>query len=428
MKRKRRRRQAASAERNAHSRVLSVVVQALVTIILVIAKLLFEQQDIGKKAEELTLGLQQRLLATVTPQPVAVTVVEIDEAVPLRIVAGTMEPTTDRRKLLDLVDALAGLDPAAIGVDVIFGNPDGRLDEEDSLFLEACLRLRNSAGEPIPVFVGIDRAIVLGSARWLGEERFGKLAASITVPHEIAQTSSMLERITLNRPGSDAISIDSLPRALATSVIGRERLESRAPWLLENRHDIRERQIDARTILVNLGAVPALRRSSLRPAQAVALSRSEALVRDRVIILGRADGEGDRFDLPVGHQVPGLYVHAAATESFLRRPLYRLTHGGRIVVDLAVTLCLFSLLRGGERALARRLTTSTAHEMLYWVMVFLLSVVVFIIGYYGSVVTAVLWTDYLVVILALLVHRPIEVFTHAGAARLAARRAARAAR
>ncbi len=393
------------------------------TAVLIVLKIVVEHGTFGRQIEQMTLNLQQLRLAgaaSVARPPVVIDITDVPR-VP-RDQSADLELVTDRRRLIDLVAAAALRDPAAIGVDVLLDppTPDAPLTPDEVQLLEFCLDVRNSRGERIPTVVGIFDGAARGPARWLGEPRFGDLAAYVLVPKPDADaaTTSMIHAVDVETTGGPA-RIRSLAQALADVVNARDetrwslgrRIVDRFQLLVKRDRPVTRTSFATSEFAVNFGVVPRLRETTIRAAVPADIERSPVALRDRVVLLGRAETgrTTDVFTVPTqAEPLAGVYVHAAAVYTLTDAPLFRPTHAGRIVADVVAALVplgfvLFVRLRrsrrpmddAGAHTLTRRLTLGTA-------------ALVFLCGYFWVTYTGVLWTDYLMVIAALLLHGPIE--------------------
>jgi hypothetical protein len=392
----------------------------LLTAALIAAKHEFERGDFGRQIEQMTLNLHQiRLASAASRLPVAV----VDITGVPRVPRAADDPTlvTDRRALSELVSAIAQHDPAAIGIDVLFDPPAAAtpLPPDEARFFEQCLSVQDSTGRRIPTFVGIFEGVVKGPDRWLGEPRFGPLAAFILVPrpNDLPVTTSMLRYLRLSADGHqvEAISMaEALARSTGQTAARRwpgAWLAEHAPLFVEIEQHRGGEAFDSREFLIDFGALPELMATAVPAVTSADLAAAGASFAGKIVLIGRArTGETtDTFTVPAqAEPVPGVFVHAAATYTRVAAPLYRLTPAGRVAADVAAAVIPLGLVlavrlrrlqgtpdAGAAHRLARTLTWSAAAA-------------VFAIGYFWVVFTGILWTDYLMVVAALLLHGPLE--------------------
>src|SRR5262249_55865542 len=140
----------------------------------------------------------------------------------------------------------------------------------------------------------------------------------------------------------------------------------------------------------------------------------------QVVIIGRGQprtsrnisgmNANDQFKVPTESKaVPGVYVQAAAAYTLIDAPLYRFTHLGRILADVFAALIPLGIVLGFRLSRAH-LAKNSEDDRLFRVLAWTVSAVIFVIGYFWVNLTGILWTDYLMVIAALLLHAPLEHF------------------
>jgi CHASE2 domain-containing sensor protein len=435
-----------SYERGSHEASkpgLNLLIGLIIVLLLTTAKIHFEGGQFGKHLEEVTADLLQlRLTDTAGGRLLPVTVVDLTGM-------EVQEGITPRNNLTGIVSAIAGAQPSAIGIDIIF-QPDGNgnLSKEDTDFLNFCLSAK------IPIFVGIHESIVRGPESWLGKERFKKLGAAVVVPkngEEDKQTARLMKSITLNGKYRQ-VKAESLSYKL--SEVYRSKLEhcetkraSLVRWLrkyklLENEGVNPREGLEAQEFLIDFGIVARLRASHLRAecqpglplptckiepvsqsskvprsttelsqsCEAMAKSENDAMacMKGKVVLVSAAGVPSDPFAIPGQGPVPGVYVQAAGVDTLVNPGLYALTNGGRIGLDILAAIFPLGILFLVE---LRYRTTSLARglpERLSRLLSVGMAVAVVIIGYYGIESTRLYWTDFLMVAGALLLHGTVD--------------------
>jgi CHASE2 domain-containing sensor protein len=386
---------------------------------LIAGKIVLEHSRVGMQIEQATLNLLQlRLLDAVKggSGPLAVQVIDISE-IPLVGRTGPSDPlrVTDREALRRLVLQVALREPAAIGLDVLLDPPPGGvLTAAERDLLETCLALRNGKGEQL-VAVAIHDGIARGPAEWLGADRFARLATTVVVPRptDLLSVARLPRALTL--PLTPPVVIDSMALRLAERKSGsNQRDGGLGAWLAAAfpRAVVRERQaadtpLDASEYLVDYSALPRLVAETVRAEQTGRVDLPD--IAGRVVLIGRASGAVDTF--VVSNQpepMPGVYVHAAGTQTLVDGSLFALTPAGRVWADVIVavlpigTVLLVRLRRRGRRR------PSNESDRLPDRLTLMSAAGVWLFGYAWVVSTGILWTDFVMVVGALLIHGPLE--------------------
>jgi CHASE2 domain-containing sensor protein len=402
---------------------LGFLVGLLVTALLIVGKIALEHSQFGQQIEHMTMVLQQlRLGEAVRGRHPDIVVVDITD-VP-QVPSGQPQDSdlvTRRDRLMEIVDAVAVRNPAAIGIDVIFGpNADGTMPDADRRFLNRISTLTDARGRRIQVFVAIFESVVRGPRRWLGEERFAEFAAYTLVPNPAQHTSTtnMIGGVELNVDG-EAVRCRSLADAVAHAG---KRHEIERRWLGRKLHDMfssllerdlltRGEHFTADEFTVDFGALSALRASAIVAARPDDIARANRDLHDKVVFIGRGQTgrTTDVFTVPgESTPVPGVFVHASAAYTLMEAPLYRLTHVGRIVADVLAALIPLGCVLLVRLRHIRRSPSEAAAQRLFTRVAFLTAGLAFVFGYIVFERTGILWTDYLMVIAALLLHGPLE--------------------
>ena len=305
------------------------------TIVLIALKFAVEFSPVGHQAEQMMMDLQQFRLAQAFRQDSPVAVVDISEmALTPRDPPLDATPVTDRHALQAIVAAVGAQSPVAIGIDVLLDPPAGHVvTDAERRLLETCLAM-NLRG--VPTFVAIFDGVVRGPAEWLGERRFGDLAAYALVPRpsEFQSTTSMVRTIDIT-VGEQAYHVNSMAHALALRV-NTKALEGRAwtnwvairfPWLVARERAVTGDHFTTAEFLIDYGMVGMLERTAIRASTPAEISAAGQQLEDKVVLVGRGqiDRTTDVFTVP-GRSSPvaGVYVHAAATHTLVSAPLFRL--------------------------------------------------------------------------------------------------------
>ena len=397
-----------------------------VTVVLIVVKILFEHGEFGRQIELMTLNLQQLRLGWTERAGVVPVVVDITPLPFVPRAPGDPHIVTDRVALRAVVEKVAALRPAAIGLDVLLDppNPGDALTRDEIALLEYCLALPNT-------FVGIFDGVVRGPTSWLGEPRFGNLAAVLLVPRpaELPVTTSLIRDVTVP-VGNYTIRVPSMAVALARAKTDKDVQQHWLGRMLARARDVlleheRERELEGFHSVefpINFGSLARLRATTIvasrRPDGEIELEVPVgAAPRGNIVLIGRAETgkTADTFTVPgQAEPVAGVYVHAAAAHTLVGAPLYRPTHVGRIVADLFAALVPLGFVLWVRLSRRRPMGDPAADDRFANRLMIGTAVAVFVLGYFWIAISGILWTDYLMVVVALLLHRPFERLVHGG--------------
>jgi CHASE2 domain-containing sensor protein len=380
----------------------------LLTVLLILLKGAVEESEFGRQLEQMTYNiLQLRLLSRLDWNDSPITVVDISGLKPVPVeFDGRYELVTSRRALTEIVRAAARQKPRAIGIDLDFSpGPRGYVTPDDADFLQVCLDIQHLG---IPVRIGIYDSVVLGPERWLGRPEFQSLAAYITIPlpEHTEPTTRMVEWV---QPAGVSKPCPSLACALAQA---RQReIPSPLRWAVRRAALKTEEEFSASEFLVDYAGLERLMDQRVVAKDANAITAERTRIAGKIVLIGKATpGQAaDEFNVPGrGTPVPGIYLHAAASYTLLQAPLYRLTHAGRVAADGLAALCVFGTILivrlSYSRWAHRELATHRMHVLLTAVVI----LTVIVIGHYLVSTIRLIWTDYLMVVGALLLHSPAE--------------------
>ena len=395
----------------------SFVMSLVFTFVLLGLKWLVEQTDIGKRIESMSYDLLQHHLA-VEKGDLKVVVLDIS-GIQMRPTLGTQPGlVTDREPLKAIVAGLVARKPppSAIGLDVDF-SPDahGYADPDDPSVFDSFLDPNKNV---VPIRVGVNSSVALGPRRWLGDENYIGLAACVVVPHPEGDKSSwyMPEWIDVNYPvgnfGGDSGRCPSMGVELA-----RVSVKDPPPWARlfaeTSRESSEKEQKDSRLrkteFLVDYSPLDKLISSAVDAADPAALSSAD--VAGKVIILGRTSNTTDMFTIPgrPEHPYPGVFLHACSAYTLLEKyPLYHLKESGRILFDVIFSLAIFVPLlyrrlrkhRQGKEVVIGHHAPSIASCIEAVILVIL---AILLVRW-----THLMWDDFILVALALVMHTPIE--------------------
>jgi hypothetical protein len=322
---------------------------------------------------------------------------------------------TNRPELTKYLDQVASAGPSAVGIDLVFDPaPGGTVSDEDYKFLDHCLHLSDPSGRPIPVRVGIYKALALGPDRWLGDPSFRCLGTSIIVPfedeaHKTAPTGRMISQFSF-KVNNELVTADSLSYSLFK--IAQSEAAKRSPQPKWTQHWKLKADTFADTFLINFGLLQKLMDSRIK-AEDIGCHRSD--LHNRIVLIGRATpGEApDVFTTAASDEpIPGIYIHAAAVYTLMEAPLWELSNKWiRLSIDLLLALVIIVF----DRWMDHMLGSDSQYKLrtrLEIVVPALMAACVLVLGLLWVEVTGIYWTDFVVVAIVLLIHKPLEAGCH----------------
>ena len=387
-----------------------ISVGLLITLLLVGAKLLIEQQSIGHRSEILTYEfLQGQLSPFSANERLPVLVVDISE------IPGGKDQPTPRGPLIKLTEAIANQGAKAIAIDVDFapteiGWSSSEDDPEgDPLIFEYCMKLKRDKG--VPVFLGIYGTRAEPADTWLGLPKYKELAAAGVAPKDDVskmprwiQTIGVAERLpTLSAAlaGAYQESLPGPPKSLAWSIEMTD----------DHQHGL-ERQVGnelriAET-LVNYSKLEQLQHETLATITPESVKEAGERFRGRMVILGDATRFIDPFNVP-GRERPvgGVYLEASGAYTLAIEPLYEFKRSVRLGLDLVVSV---AIILGVAWIRYRHLKEGEKFPWHKWQSRFIYGTVAVVI-FAGILLVrwlGIMWLDFFLVVFALLLHPSVE--------------------
>ncbi len=394
------------APEGAQSASLTIVIIAIglfPILILLAGKLAFERTDPGRRLESYSYEVLQSYLPSFSPgEDMPVVVVDVGG-----LGGGREGQPTPQAKLEDVVGAIARQNPRAIALAMDFSpNVNGGWHNHDDWeVLEFCLDLK---GKGLPVFVGVDRRAESLPDEWLGDERYKPLAAGMRFQSPNAQ------RVILwVKPDDSPEALPSISQALAERY--RERLPEPpallAPMLekIEGyEHETERRDGSDFTYtkaLVNYSILEAIEGTSLAASSGDTIEDNKWRFRDKLVIVGLIRGSEDKITVPVrgtATSVPGVLLHASATYTLARSPLFEFTRGSRILLALLPQLACLAVV--GFLRYRNRGNAEYDWSKKEWLAAVVTACLVFVGGIILIRYLGVMWFDFLIVVIALLLH------------------------
>ena len=394
---------------SAHPKIRHILFGVLITVLLVAAKVIFEQFPVGHRVELLTFELLQGQLTGIDKDPLPVVVLDISS-----IPGGTAGQPTPRPPLKELIQAIAAGNqqtrPKALGIDIDFSPGFQGLQDEtkDIEFFDMCL----SESQRVPIYLGVHRTLGSPAKTWLGLTDYVPLAAGIYA--DPSHTSRL--PVWFKQPGNEKEVLPSFGAALAEAYRGGE-LPAPPSWLkpfVDSSHEapIKLDGGDSRLVLIserliNYSKLELLQHTAIPIKDAKGVEQIRELLNNRVVILGRVRDATDRFPVPGRDaSVPGVFLHASAAHTFIKEPLFELKLGFRLLADFLISLLIIWLVArvrfangGGEVGEWHRRQRKYTYSA---------SLLIFAAGLILVRYASVMWLDFVPLILALLLHPYVE--------------------
>jgi serine/threonine protein kinase len=414
--------------------VPDLAVGLLLTITLLIVKLLFETTTPGRMFDEMLQYWVESPLS-VTENKLPVVVVDTSR------LDGEPRPgrPTPRAQLMRLIDRIVKESPAAIGIDVDFSPHDkdpakgwtesGWTERGGPQFFDYV------RGLPTPIYLGVNRSRYGQPAEWLGAEDYRDLAVNIVVPQQnnsemplwIRRSGSCLhlaagllgvkaERGVDQKGISGGENVSCLPAmglALARKYPDREHHAVHWPSrLVRPLHETlldRASEVYAGFFFPDYTAARYLREQTSSAVVSdsdvqLVLNAGLSGLKGKIVLLGNTGWENpDKYPMPPWQkEVPGVYFHACAAYTLIKGPLLEITALARIVLDLLLATVMLLGISWLRIHYSRRTRDGFGVHRARFLFASLATVIVLAMGYWFVQATRILWTDFLLVGVVLL--------------------------
>lgn len=381
--------------------VSDFVIGVLITILLVSAKIAVEHTYLGHRIELLAYEFLHRRLSSFDPSaPLPVVVLDIS-----KLSGGKDGTTTSRQQLQTMIDALLETEPRGIAIDHNF-SPDRKSglwrSKDDPDFLD---HLRAKTTSDIPIYVGvISENVAPGEPDlWLGSKEFRELATYMDINDEDTTKVPLWVRCGSEKVYSISGRLaQSMPHTPQPPRLLRPIFRD----LAQEEQECGEQCRCAYT-LVNYAKLEAMQAQSLPIITADAIKNAEDKFHERFVLLG--DGKLTRAQDPfvvVGRTTPvtGVFLHATALYTLVSEPLYLFTESARVAIDLLLAILILSLV--GILRWRHLNDENFVYHQREKVLIWLAVATVFIVGILLIQWLHIIWLDFVLVILALLLHQP----------------------
>jgi CHASE2 domain-containing sensor protein len=398
--------------------IIADVIKGLLLVgILLIVKWGVEHYPVSQRLEESVYDvLQLRLSSNLDAKALKVIVVDITDMKMNRHPYDRKYDFTDRDELQDLVQKIAAEQPSAIGIDTDF-TPYSNQRAQDLRFLDFCLSLKKSEGssERLPVHVGLNEAVALGPDLCLAEQRFGVLAAFVGFPN--VGENEFRRRIVeyLEVPYENEAKQKRVWKCPSLAVaVAQKAVKPPWPVIAWATNAVTPKQsydYKSTEFMIDYSPLEALENNTV-PLPDLDSYLHKNYFRDKYVLIGRgklSKDTGDKYPIPgrPGNSHAGVYVHACAAYTLLRGPLFELTSKGRVVFDIILALSVM-LSVAAVRYKHRRETQLVAHQRVLTFFTLLAVLVTIGVGFFMVNMTRLMWDDFFVVAVSLLLHRSME--------------------
>ncbi|MCU1233803.1 MAG: hypothetical protein JWP63_1770, partial [Candidatus Solibacter sp.] len=358
----------------------------------------FGRTDFGKDFSWITYRFLQRRLTP--PESSAIAIVDISE------LQQNQSGITPRDSLKKLLNALATAQPRVIGIDVDFslvetdGDTPGAAKRwqlvlpDDYLFFQFCKQCCKNLS--VPVYLGVYRTLMLPPEAWLGSDQFMPLAAALIVPERADKAFQSFGR----QPGL----------TMSSAIAGPRKEEDTGGWFFQKVLESESAEIQGKQFVVDYSLLERLKRGAIKVPGKLFDNENELTsyfqlrrqdVENKRVLIGDVEHFGDSFEDPTRgrNTIPGILIHAAAAQTQLARPLYEIPQGVRQLADFLLAVLILSSIAFLRLSYGEQYDENRLLALLTGIAVALTLAVGITVDY-----TRVLWDDFLIVAVALLLH------------------------
>lgn len=413
-----------------HHNLRQLLLGLLVVALLVAAKTQLESTTPGRWL--ITRGYEWLHSFVVTYDPkedLPVIVLDISNLKP------AADGTTSAKSLRSIVEALVESGAKAIAIDVDFSprldslepTKTGARSEGDEDFFNF---LHEQRKQGVPIFVGAHN-VGVESKTWLGTEANKDLAANMA----LFENDSDSTEVQAWRECDGYDRLNSISRALAEAYNKRPALPEGLNRLLINYDDpemVKSLQLKDKAgnsvvchqafTLVNYGKLELIEKLAQQTVDrnSIMMARDtegQSKFKNKLVLIGNGqrDQSYDRYSV-IGRSGPnetraGVFIHAIATYTLVGDPVYRFKHWFAILLDsLLGAGVVIGVFVARKRPFQWNGRSFFPSEGLF---VLIAIVTVFVLGVILVRVFHVLWLDFWLVLLALLLHSKVqEVLGH----------------
>jgi CHASE2 domain-containing sensor protein len=398
--------------------VLTAIVEFVVISAFLIAVQVFLENvrnpfsDFLAEVKTLSFAWLQRALPNFDPNArLDVVVVDISD------IKGGRGVVSDRDALMALLGAIASVQPAprAVAVDIDF-SPGTKtwIAASDPAFLDFCEAL------PVPIILGVDRARDDGPDAWLNSSRYSNMAAATRIWQDENSPTKVTTHTYANyfppEGARSSVPLVTMSYALAkafvegspTKGVPAQHWPNPSPWvawLTEPIPPDEDALSKDGSMLINYSKLRQLHHERLLTKSAISANEFAADFQNKMVILGDVRMGEDAFLPPEGGVTRGVFGHAIGAYTMAKDPVFELRPAARILFDLLAALPLFFLiLKTAKAEKAEQGKEQLHHVRAAW----LSALGVMVGGVLLVILLRIMWIDFFLTALALVVHPVIH--------------------
>ena len=272
----------------------------------------------------------------------------------------------------------------------------------------------------MPVFLGVKRTLGEPAGRWLGDERYASLAASIQVPEDTRRMVNLIRAEQDTMPEERerrTTTIQSMSSRLASAWGQQKERPAQALFLrLGQLERISEKQLgDGLTVedfLVDYSSLDSIETISATDGGPFKDGSRRDRIFGKLVLIGDATlgKTNDIFPAP-GRAMkvyPGVFLHACGAYTLIEGRLYELTPTGRVMTDLLLSgLILGGLVLTGLFYRDQESRGRATHR-LRGVLTLVMVLTAIVVGVVFVRITRIMWDDFVLALTLLVFHPSIE--------------------
>ncbi len=337
---------------------------------------------------------------------------------------------TDMKKVAEFLSGIAdhheatGEGPLAIGIDIQFGSEEGSVfpDAEGDVIAQA-KRLGAIQPRPIPVYLAVSKGLARGRDLWLQRPDFSKFVAHPQTPG--SNPNGLTQLIDTLIVGEDRV--PSLVGQLAEAYQLKYPPPPQLPDWIVDRHaeplevplgfDEKVLALKATPYFLNFGALDRLKRESLtiRDASDASDPQVQERLSQSVVLIGRTTDKDDLWSTQSSKkQEAGVYFHALGVFTKVQSPISEFRPWLSTLLALVASLFVLGVTSAVRVSYAWAAPEVDDQRLRKWCTLGLIALTlsgsVWLIRTYG-----ILWTDYLLVAIAIAGDPILEGWTHGAA-------------
>ena len=392
----------------------------IVIIVLVLLKMSFEHTTFGEGVDLSSyVTLQHVLSPSMERENLACQIVNIDGIRPQPIeLNGEEVSITPRRRLTPIIEAIINSEPVSLGVDIDCSAWKGvPITPEDNAIFNEWKAFADQ--HKVDLFLAVQRTRDEGHEKWLPSPSLSAVAAAIATQDKLVRYHVQW----VSAPNSSDRLIGMGP-ALAGKRQVLDDESSRQPSgiirtsIVTDEYENLKRVSNIQYALTDYSFLSDLKKTVIRANEAVTIDANASRLKNKMVLVGDAGLENgaDTFVLPFlsDEPVPGIFLHACAALTEQKSSLYEFTSKGRLLMDAVLSgtvLLIVSSIRVWNYSTKQ---PSFSPENVEKLLLVLAAIIVVLLGFGIVIWTHLIWTDFALVAIVLLLHKPFHELTHHG--------------